>query len=159
MSVTFHSGSNAYDLYQNEGEGWKSEFSHDNETAEAGYYSVLLEKYGILAELTCTQRTGLMRFTFPESDDATIQVDLARKIGGYSGEQENQVVENGTIRGRIKCWGEGVGFASGTFYNLYYYAQFSKKWDSYGLWNMGDELGALPEAINKRSWILCQFLH
>lgn len=147
--LKFHSGSNAYDLYQNEGEGWKSEFSHNNETAEAGYYSVLLEKYNILSELTCTQRAGLMRFTFPQSEEASIQVDLARKIGGYSGEQENQVVENGTIRGRIKCWGEGVGFASGTFYNLYYYAQFSKEWDSYGLWNMGEGLGALPGAVNK----------
>ncbi len=146
--VKFHSGSNEYDLYQNKDEGWKSEYSHAHEIAEAGYYSVLLEKYEILTELTCTQRAGMLRFTFPASDSSRIQIDLARKIGGYSGQQHNYVVENGTIKGKIKCWGEGIGFARGTFYNLYYYARFNKKWDSYGLWNMGENLGPVPDVEN-----------
>ena len=146
--MKFHSGSNEYDAYKGEGEGWKSEFNHDNETKEAGYYGVLLEKYGIFSELTSTKRTGMLRFRFPKSDAAHIQMDLARKIGGYSGQQENHVVENGTIKGMIKCWGEGVGFARNTYYNLYYYAQFSKPWDSFGLWNEGEDLGAVKTAKN-----------
>jgi predicted alpha-1,2-mannosidase len=147
--IKFHSGSNSYDLYQDKSEGWKSKFSHDNETAEAGYYNVLLEKYNILSELTCTQRTGMLRFTFPESDSSRIQIDLARKIGGYSGLQHNYVVDNGTIKGMIKCWGEGDGFSQGTHYYLYYYAKFNKKWDSYGLWNLGTDLGAMPDVEDK----------
>jgi putative alpha-1,2-mannosidase len=35
--LRFHSGSNEYDLYQSKGEGWKSEYSHAHEIAEAGY--------------------------------------------------------------------------------------------------------------------------
>jgi predicted alpha-1,2-mannosidase len=147
--IRFHSGSNTLELHKGKGPGWKSAFSHDQEVAEAGYYSVMLKKYDILTELTCTPRAGMLRFTFPKSDSSHIQVDLARKIGGYSGKQRNIVVENGTIKGKIRCWGEGSGFARGTKYNLYYYAQFDKKWDSYGLWNMGDDLGAQPDVENK----------
>ncbi|MCK5279664.1 MAG: glycoside hydrolase family 92 protein, partial [Cyclobacteriaceae bacterium] len=32
--------------------GYRSAFSHDNETASAGYYSVLLDDYNVKAELT-----------------------------------------------------------------------------------------------------------
>jgi len=146
--MRFHSGSNAYDQYQSKRPGWKSKFSHDNETAKAGYYSVRLDTYDILTELTCTQRTGMLRFTFPASDAGRIQIDLARKIGGHSGRQHNIVVDNRTIKGKIRCWGEGLGFAQGTRYNLYYHAQFSRPWDSYGLWNRGEDLGAAPDVQN-----------
>ena len=95
------------------------------------------------------KRVAMMRFVFPASSSSRIQIDLARKVGGYSGRQHNIVVDNGTIKGKIRCWGEGVGFAKGTKYNLYYYARFDKKWDSYGLWNMGKDLGAQPDAENK----------
>jgi predicted alpha-1,2-mannosidase len=146
--LRFHSGSNTLDQHKAAGPGWKSPFSHDDVIAEPGYYSVLLKKYNIRTELTATQRAGMMRFTFPASDASHIQIDLARKIGGYSGQQHNIVVENGTIKGKIRCWGEGSGFAKGTKYNLYYCAQFDKKWDSYGLWNRGDDLGARPVVEN-----------
>jgi predicted alpha-1,2-mannosidase len=146
--LLFHSGSNTLDQHKHEGPGWKSPFSHDDVVAKPGYYSVFLKKYGITAELTATQRVGMMRFTFPASHSSHIQIDLARKIGGYSGRQHNIVVANGTIKGKIRCWGEGAGFAKGTKYNLYYYAQFDKKWDSYGLWNRGDDLGEKPDVEN-----------
>jgi len=146
--LLFHSGSNTLDQHKHEGPGWKSPFSHDDVIAKPGYYSVLLKQYGIKAELTATQRVGMMRFTFPASHSSHIQIDLARKIGGYSGRQHNIVVANGTIKGKIRCWGEGAGFAKGTKYNLYYYAQFDKKWDSYGLWNRGDDLGERPDVEN-----------
>ena len=45
--------------------GYRSHFSHDDEVATAGYYSVLLRDYGIRAEMTATQRVALQRYTFP----------------------------------------------------------------------------------------------
>ncbi len=45
---------------------YASAFSHDNETAEPGYYSVKLDRYGILAESTASDRVALHRFTFPD---------------------------------------------------------------------------------------------
>ena len=57
-------------------EGYRSKFSHKDEKAEAGYYSVLLKKYGIKAELTASANTGFHRYTFPKSDSANVIIDL-----------------------------------------------------------------------------------
>jgi predicted alpha-1,2-mannosidase len=56
--------------------GYRSRFRHETETAEAGYYSVVLDDYDIKAELTTTTRAGFHRYTFPQSDSARILVDL-----------------------------------------------------------------------------------
>ncbi len=53
-----------------------SKFSHTNEKAEPGYYSVKLEDDGVLAELSATSRVGLHRYTFPKSDSAKVLLDL-----------------------------------------------------------------------------------
>ncbi len=44
--------------------GYRSKFSHKNESASAGYYKVLLDDYKVTAELTATNRTGFHRYTF-----------------------------------------------------------------------------------------------
>jgi len=63
-------------------EGYLSKFSHQNETAKAGYYSVLLDKYGIKAELTATERVGFHQYTFKKgADNPHIMVDLIEGIG------------------------------------------------------------------------------
>ena len=48
---------------------YASGFSHEREIAEPGYYSVMLDRYGILAESTASDRVALYRFTFPEAMD------------------------------------------------------------------------------------------
>ncbi len=61
----------------NPDEGYRSRFDHKDEHAEPGYYSVLLKDYGIHAELTATERTGLHRYTFPsDAKSGHIIVDL-----------------------------------------------------------------------------------
>ncbi|MCU1289857.1 MAG: putative alpha,2-mannosidase, partial [Acidobacteria bacterium] len=64
----------------NEGEksenGYASKFSHANEKAEPGYYSVKLDDDNIFAEMTATKRVGFHRYTFPKSDEANIILDL-----------------------------------------------------------------------------------
>jgi len=57
-------------------DGYTSKFSHKNEKAEPGYYSVKLDRGDILAEMTTTPRVGLHRYTFPKSDNAAIYLDL-----------------------------------------------------------------------------------
>ena len=47
--------------------GIHSLFSHDEETASAGYYQVRLKDYDINVELTATERCGIQRYTFPEA--------------------------------------------------------------------------------------------
>ena len=53
-----------------------SEFSHQQESATPGYYSVFLQRYGIKTEITSTERTALYRFTYPERKDAGMILDL-----------------------------------------------------------------------------------
>jgi putative alpha-1,2-mannosidase len=54
---------------------YSSKFSHANEKAEPGYFSVKLDD-GILAELTATKRVGLHRYSFPKGSDANLILDL-----------------------------------------------------------------------------------
>ena len=54
---------------------FKSTFSHANEKAEPGYYSVKIDN-GVTAELTATKRVGFHRYTFPKTDKANIVLDL-----------------------------------------------------------------------------------
>src|SRR5688500_15937239 len=55
--------------------GYPSKFQHANERAEPGYYSVKLDT-NILAELTSTTRVGFHRYTFPDSGQARVFLDL-----------------------------------------------------------------------------------
>ena len=64
--------------------GYRSRFSHSDETSEAGYYKVKLQDYNILAELTATTRVGVHRYTFPKTDQAHIILDLMAGIYNYN---------------------------------------------------------------------------
>ncbi|MCM1483917.1 MAG: GH92 family glycosyl hydrolase [Muribaculaceae bacterium] len=59
--------------------GVHSRFRHDTEEAEAGYYKVRLDDYGIDVELTATERTGIQRYTFPGGKAAVI-LNLAKAM-------------------------------------------------------------------------------
>lgn len=63
------------------GSGYYSLFDHQKETVRPGYYSVWLNRYGIRAELTATERVGLHRYSFPATDSAQVIVDLREGIG------------------------------------------------------------------------------
>lgn len=45
-----------------------------------GYYSVPLSRYGIIAEVTATERAGFHRYTFPKNENSGFVIDL--KNGG-----------------------------------------------------------------------------
>lgn len=63
--------------------GYRSRFSHENETAEAGYYKVLLEDYDIEAEMTASTRVGMHRYTFSDNEEAHVILDLMSGIYNY----------------------------------------------------------------------------
>lgn len=56
--------------------GMWSPADRSREVSTPGYYSVPLMRYGITAEMTATTRVGLQRYTFPESEEAAIVLDL-----------------------------------------------------------------------------------
>ena len=85
-----------------------SRFSHANETAEAGYYRVLLDDAKTLVEATATPDAGLLRFTFEEGGEETLTIDLARRIGELTrakphGRQSFEMEGQSAFRGSIVC--------------------------------------------------------
>jgi predicted alpha-1,2-mannosidase len=55
---------------------YSSAFSHDNEKASAGFYSVKLDKHNIDVQLTTSTRVGMHQYTFNKSGLANIIIDL-----------------------------------------------------------------------------------
>lgn len=79
--------------------GIHSLFSHDEETASAGYYQVRLKDYDINVELTATERCGIQRYTFPEAD-AAIFLNLRKAMNwDFTNDTRIEVVDSVTIQG------------------------------------------------------------
>lgn len=58
----------------------KSSFSHKQEIAAPGYYAVLLKSFDVWAELTATLHCGFHKYTFPDTKNAAIKIDLGFAI-------------------------------------------------------------------------------
>jgi putative alpha-1,2-mannosidase len=106
--------------------GYQSAFSHDDESATAGYYKVKLQKSGVTAELTAGERAGILRFTFPASDEASILTDLNHVINGGRwriAESRFRIEDGSTITGFHLV----NGWAKERY--LYFAARFSRPFD------------------------------
>ncbi|MCD6202082.1 MAG: hypothetical protein J7K46_09780 [Bacteroidales bacterium] len=57
-------------------DGYASTFEKSSEKAVPGYYRVVLDKGPVEAELTTTTHVGIHRYTFPESGESNILIDL-----------------------------------------------------------------------------------
>ena len=100
---------------------YASAFSHENEKAEPGYYSVFLERYQVKAELTATKRATIHRYTFPQTEDAGIILDLDYSLQRQKNkEMELEVISDTEICGRKKT----VFWAFDQYVN--FYAKFSQ---------------------------------
>ncbi len=121
------SGSNEEVTFLKGKKGWKSEFSHEAEKCEAGYYAVNLDRYGIFAEATVSEHTGVLRLTYPEKSDARVIFNFSRRIAGKADFQKIKIKDN-KIEGEIICTPAGGGFGRGVgkvSYTLYFYLELS----------------------------------
>ncbi len=103
-----------------------SKFSHANEKASPGFYSVKLDDDKILAELTATTRVGFHRYSFPEAKKATIILDLKHRDAVI--ESSVKIINKTTVVGlrRSKAW------ANDQF--VYFAMQFSKPFSRSGIY-------------------------
>lgn len=118
--------------------GYESDFSHDTEITEAGYYAVTLDTYDIRVETTASAHCGMIRMTYPENVNRRVQINLARRIAGRSAMQKLKVIDNQILEGVIHCPSTHGGFGRGcgnVNYDLYFHAEFSEKWENFGVWN------------------------
>ncbi len=93
-------------------------FSHQNELAIPGYYSVVLNESQIKVELTATQRTGVHRYTFPKGKDAQLFVNMAYR-------DDLKYYDLQTIGDTVLC-GYRVSKGWADEQHTYFYAVFSQ---------------------------------
>ena len=101
-----------------------SEIDKVTEMAEPGFYSVLLNKENILAELTASTFVGFHRYLFPKGEQAKIFL-----YNGRSGFHENirfNLVGNSTIEGELKAHG-----------GIHFIIEFNQPLQKTGVWREG----------------------
>jgi predicted alpha-1,2-mannosidase len=108
---------------------FRSTFNHTSEIAVPAYYKVKLEDYNITAEMTATERVGFHQYTFPESEQSHIILDLIHNIYPY--DEKNvwvfiRVENDSTVTG----YRQTTGWARTR--TVYFAMQFSKPFTSYG---------------------------
>lgn len=113
-------------------ENYRSTFSHDNEFAEPGYYSVLLDKWNTKVELTASTRTGFTRFTFPQTNEAFILFDVSTSIEKNT--TEDSYVEIIPEKNEINGWIKHRGPMTGSGFTIYFSGIFNSEPASYGVW-------------------------
>lgn len=137
FSHTHLSGTGAGDLYDisfmpvtlpyNEAEqplGIHSKFSHEKESAYAGYYQVFLQDYKINVELTATERCGIQRYTFPKAESA-IFLNL-KKAMNWDETQDSYIEQVDSVT--LKGYRYSNGWARNQ--KIYFYTKFSRPFDS-----------------------------
>jgi predicted alpha-1,2-mannosidase len=110
--------------------GYRSRFDKKSEHAEPGYYSVELKDYGIRAELTATERVGYHRYTFPETKQAHLIIDIGHKQGESSDvtDASAQLVNGNEVEGYVETYPEYVKFGDpGKRVKMYFVARLSKQ--------------------------------
>lgn len=101
-----------------------STFSHNDETAEPGYYKVNLKDENIDVELTTSQRAGAHLYNF-NGKQANVFLDL---------EHRDQVIESQLeILGKNKIQGYRISKAWAAEQHVYFYAEFSKDMAGYDI--------------------------
>ena len=114
---------------QNPESGYRSLFSHENEKASPGYYSVYLDDYKVKVELTASERVGFHRYIFDEAGEKTILLDLIHR--DPVSESQITSVNKNRVEGfrRSKYWaGDQI---------IFFVMEFSKDFEALELFEDG----------------------
>ncbi|MEL6255392.1 MAG: GH92 family glycosyl hydrolase [Bacteroidota bacterium] len=132
-----------------------STYSHDKEEVKAGFHQIMLDSYGINAELTATTRVGFHRYTFPASDQSHIHIDFSTFLGPSD-------TKKGFARKVSDTEIEGYGLMAGTRRRpkdtyVYYVIQFDKAFESFGGWKNGELLQSINEVEGAKTGAYVSF--
>lgn len=116
---------------------YRSSFSHEQEQAEPGYFSVRLLDSDIEAELTATERTGIHRYTYPNDGSRLLLIDL-----GF-GNQDSPLACSLQVESATRVWGlrRSAGWSRDQW--VYFVAEFSEPILSFDGAPLGDKVTAL----------------
>ena len=80
-----------------------AEFDKESESATPGYYKVTLSNFDVDVELTATLRVGLHKYSFNNSSDRNIMLNLAHILqpswGGRVEDNSFEIIDEKTIQG------------------------------------------------------------
>ncbi|MDO8368253.1 MAG: GH92 family glycosyl hydrolase, partial [Saprospiraceae bacterium] len=123
---------------------YASPFKKKKEKAEAGYYSVFLERDRIQCELTATERVGVHRYTFPQNAEKwEVMVDLRHRDEVL--DAQLSVISSNEISGyRIsRSWAKEQ--------HVYFVARFSKPFFSTVLLDMAKTPRQADPTVNSKA--------
>ena len=133
----------------NDPRSFLSPFNHATEEASAGYYKVLLERYGIQAELTAGTRVGMHRYTFPASPQSNVIFDVGQSNHGWSDivtasahSSEFEIVDGDTVAGTAH---------SPQGYDIHFVADFDRPFATFGTWNERSQGPITPSSARESS--------
>lgn len=126
-----------------------SKFTHKRETAEVGYYSVDLLRYGIKTEMSATKNCSIFRLTYPAATDSRLLLDLSHTLCqyalGYDGHAE--------ICGDSELRGYGVypiGYPNTAETRVYFTLRLSKPFQKVVFWKGEDVFENVSEINGKK---------
>ncbi|MDR0430583.1 MAG: GH92 family glycosyl hydrolase [Tannerellaceae bacterium] len=127
-------------------------FSHKDESASPGYYSVDFKQEGIKAELTATTYTGMHRYTYAKGKEANLIIDMSHLL-------TEEVIDSVEIRQTASNEISGVrrtqGWASNQY--VFFVARFSKDFQSVRQINDGKILEANENPSNNNRQLFIKF--
>ena len=110
----------------------------EKEYARAGLFSVDLTRYNISARLSATHRAAIHEYTFPQTDQANVLVDLGSFLSSYERQEfvgsEVRILSDTEVEGYSRIRG---GWNIGRAYTVYFYAKFDTPFESSGTWKSG----------------------
>jgi predicted alpha-1,2-mannosidase len=119
---------------------YNSDFSHDDENASAGLYTVKLANR-VAVELTATTRTGYGRFTYPSDRPAAMLIRTSDSETGSSDATATIDKDKRTVSGSVTSGnfcgyiGRGENVDRRSYYTLYFVAHFDQPFASTGAWH------------------------
>jgi len=120
------------DLSNGSEAAYPSKFSHNNEIASPGYYSVILDDYNIKSELTVTERTGFHKYTSQSGKPINVILDL---------EHRDKVLNSGlTIVSNNEIQGYRISSSWAKKQHIYFVAQFSQDFEQYSIYDAGETI-------------------
>lgn len=121
---------------------WQAKYTHDNENTEPGYYSIDIERYNVLAELTATKRVGFHKYNFQNDGNSKILIDLKYGTGW------DRITNGELIQGNNNSI-KGHRFSSGwaADQRVFFYTEFSKDIKAFEIVRKDEETGDLTVLI------------
>jgi predicted alpha-1,2-mannosidase len=107
--------------------GYRSPYSHEDELASPGYYKVTLRKHPIVVDLTVADRSGILRFRYPQTDSAYVVTDLHHVLRWEVVWSGIRVLNDSTVTGYhlVNGWAKER--------HLFFAARYSRPFAEYGI--------------------------